>query len=276
MATNSHPHHPAAPATPTPTPTPPPPQWQPLNWSFPFAPKNGNLADPQTWLTALASADGGFYPLGRNGMFHGGFTSMLQPAVTLSRAMGSNHCRWRGCSLQAGFGVSRTNLSDHATPLRAVFDGVCAGYKLVLPPAPKPAGSPAGASGASAPAATPAGASGAQTSKTYQPPADEVLEFYSLYMHQLDWAGYQAAEQAGSDSAPSAPSIHRLPFWQGDQLFRVGAKAKDKSPVPPAGPADASQNANTAQTGARICYGVSVWATACASPARRRTQHRRQ
>ena len=130
-------------------------------------------------------------------------------------------------------------------------------HRLVLPPAPKPTGSPAGGSGAPAPAANPADASGAQVPQIYQPPADEVLEFYSLYMHQLDWAGYQAAEQTDSGRTQSASSIHRLPFWQGDRLFRVGAKAKDRLPVSPASPADTSGNADTPQTGVRICDRAS-------------------
>lgn len=318
MANHHHPHHPAAPATPTPaTPTPAPaPQWTPLNWSFPFAPKSGNPADPQTWLHALAGADGGFYPLGSNGMFHGGIHFDAGTGSDLKQDDGVRAIA-DGYVVAYRLDSKYPELTYPTTPPRyALYSSgfVLVRHRLVLPPAPKPAGSPAGASGASgasAPAATPAAASGAQAPQTYEPPADEVLEFYSLYMHQLDWAGYQAAEQANSGSAQSAPSIHRLPFWQGDRHFQVGAKASDRqalppqlnaplefaqppnglgatplgsgallggvasSPlgdsgnalsqyqdkvrytVPPASPAGASQNADTPQTGVRICDRAS-------------------
>ncbi len=112
-------------------------------------------------------------------------------------------------------------------------------HRLVLPPEPKPANSPAGASGTQAP-------------RSDQPPLDDVLEFYSLYMHQLDWAGYETAEQA-----EPASSIHRMPFWEGDRFFRVTGKANDKLLAPSAGSTDASQDAGTWQTGIRICDRAS-------------------
>ncbi|WP_322107379.1 muramidase, partial [Paraburkholderia sp. J41] len=233
MAHPHHPHHPAAPATPTP---PPPPQWQPLNWSFPFTPKTGNSADPQTWLHALAGANGGFYPLGSNGMFHGGIHFDAGTGSDLKQGDGVKAIA-DGYVVAYRLDSKYAELTYPSTPPRhALYSTgfVLVRHRLVLPPAPKPAGSPAGASDASAPAAaTPAAASGAQAPQTYQPPADEVLEFYSLYMHQLDLAGYKAAEQANSGSAPSAPSIRRLPFWQGDRHFQVGAKANDRQALPP-------------------------------------------
>ncbi|OUL84267.1 muramidase [Paraburkholderia hospita] len=187
-------------------------------------------------------------------------------------------------------------------------------HRLALPPAPKPPGTPPGASGASGASATavaPAEASGAQASQTYQPPADEVLEFYSLYMHQLDWKGYQDAAQSSGGGTQTALVIRPLPFWKGDRHFRVGTKANDRQSlpaqhrtpfrfdiasagsssnalgegallgsvasgpipasvdtlsqyrdqvrytVPSASPADASQNADTPQTGICICERAS-------------------
>ncbi|WP_217477803.1 hypothetical protein [Stutzerimonas stutzeri] len=41
------------------------------NWSFPFKPKEGKL-DPIQHLTAMAKAGGGYYPIGKNGQWHGG------------------------------------------------------------------------------------------------------------------------------------------------------------------------------------------------------------
>ncbi|NQD96720.1 hypothetical protein HP532_29090, partial [Pseudomonas sp. CrR25] len=39
------------------------------NWSYPFA---GASSNPLTNLTSLAKARSGFYPMGANGLWHGG------------------------------------------------------------------------------------------------------------------------------------------------------------------------------------------------------------
>ncbi|MFL9929606.1 muramidase [Paraburkholderia sp. RL18-103-BIB-C] len=230
MATHSHSHHPAAPAT-----TTSPPQWQPLNWSFPFPPATGKSADPQTWLKALAGSDAGFYPLGLNGMFHGGIHFGPGTGGELKQGDGVRAIA-DGEVVAYRLDSAYPELTYPTTPPHyALYSTgfVLVQHRLVLPPAPKPAGTPASASGASATAATPAGASGAQAPQIYQPPADEVLEFYSLYMHQLDWKGYKDAAEASDGGAQSAPAIHPLPFWQGDRYFRVGAKADDHQTPPP-------------------------------------------
>jgi len=237
--TNHHarPHPPAAPAAPA---TPPPPQWQPLNWSFPFAPKSGNAADPQTWLNALAGADGGFYPLGVNGMFHGG--------IHFDTGTGGDLKQGEGVKVIADGEVVAYRLDSvypeltypSPPPHYALYSTsfVLVRHKLVLPPAPDksktsatPASTTPGASSMQAAPASGASAAGASTPQEYQPPADEVLEFYSLYMHQLDWAGYKAAQ--GDGNSQSAPSIHPLAFWQGDKHFSVGSKANDRQAQPP-------------------------------------------
>ncbi|SEI61076.1 glycoside hydrolase family 24 protein [Paraburkholderia diazotrophica] len=221
-------HHPSTPAAPA---TPPTPQWQPLNWSFPFAPTNGNTADPQTWLKALARADGGFYPLGANGMFHGGIHFDAATGGALKQGDGIRVIA-DGEVVAYRLDSKYPELTYPTTPKRyALYSTgfVLVRHKLVLPPEPKPS---------IAPAAAAAPASGASTASadgtpSYQPPADEVLEFYSLYMHQLDWAGYQAAVQAGDGNSQSASSIHPLPFWRGDKRFRVGSKTNDRQALPP-------------------------------------------
>jgi hypothetical protein len=231
---HGHAHHPATPAAPA---TPPPPQWQPLNWSFPFPPAGGDSADPQTWLRALANTDGGFYPLGLNGMYHGGIHFDAGTAGKLKQGDGVRAIA-DGEVVAYRLDSAYPELTYPTTPPRyALYSTgfVLVRHRLVLPPEPTPAASPSGASGASrasARAATPTGASGAQAPQTYQPPAADVLEFYSLYMHQIDWKGYEDAQQTGG-GAQSAPSIQPLPFWQGDKHFRVGAKANDRQALPP-------------------------------------------
>ena len=231
MADHRHPQHPAAPTTPT---HPPPQQWQPLNWSFPFAPGSGNPVDPQTWLKALAKTDDGFYPLGLNGMYHGGIHFNAGTGGVLKQGDGVKVIA-DGEVVAYRLDSAYPELTYPTTPPRyALYSTgfMLVRHRLVLPPAPKPAGSPAGASGASAPATTPTGTSGAQAPQAYQPPADEVLEFYSLYMHQLDWKGYQDAALTGNGGTQSAPAIHPLSFWQGDRHFQVGAKANDHQARP--------------------------------------------
>ncbi|SEK11205.1 glycoside hydrolase family 108 protein [Paraburkholderia diazotrophica] len=296
MATHhGHPHHPAAPAAPA---SPPPPQWQPLNWSFPFAPVSGNEADPQTWLSSLANSDGGFYPLGSNGMYHGGIHFDAGTGGKLKQGDGVRAIA-DGEVVAYRLDSTYPELTYPTTPPRyALYSTgfVLIRHRLVLPPEPDKQGT----SSTAATAASGASATTASSPQAYQPPADEVLEFYSLYMHQLDWKGYQDARTGGGNA--SASSIHSLPFWQGDKHFRVGGKANDRqaqlrqldptlnfgSPsgllneatlaggtlsgpapdsmdtlstypdkvrytVPPASPADASQNAGTPQTGVHIC-----------------------
>lgn len=223
-------HHRAAPTTPTPA---LPPRWQSLNWGFPFPPVNGTSADPQTWLGALAEADGGFYPLGLNGMYHGGIHFDAGTGGVLKQGEGVRAIA-DGEVVAYRLESVYAELTYPTTPPRyALYSTgfVLLRHRLVLPPEPKPAGSTAGASGASAVAAPAANASGAQVPQTYEPPADDVLEFYSLYMHQLDWKGYQDAAQA--NATQTVPAIHPLPFWQGDRHFRVGTKANDHQARPP-------------------------------------------
>ena len=233
---HGHADHAAAPAALASSPLP---QWQPLNWRFPFPlAAGGDCADPQIWLKALASTDGGFYPLGLNGMYHGGIHFDAVTAGKLKQGDGVGVIA-DGEVVAYRLDSTYPELTYPTTPPRYALYSLgfaLVRHRLVLPPAPKAAVSPSGTPGApgeSATAATPADANDAQAAQTYQPPADEVLEFYSLYMHQLDWKGYQDAAQTGDGGARSAPSIHPLPFWQGDRRFRVGAKANARQARPP-------------------------------------------
>jgi hypothetical protein len=194
-----------------------------MNWSFPFAPVSGNEADPQTWLGALASSDGGFYPLGSNGMYHGGIHFDAGTGGKLKQGDGVRAIA-DGEVVAYRLDSTYPELTYPPFPQRyALYSTgfVLIRHRLVLPPEPDKQGT-------SSTPATPA--SGASATQAYQPPADEVLECYSLYMHQLDWKGYQDAQTEGGNA--SAPSIHPLPFWQGDKHFRVGGNASDHQAQP--------------------------------------------
>ncbi|WP_322032667.1 hypothetical protein [Paraburkholderia sp. J76] len=237
MAHPHHPPHPAAPDTHTSAST----AMAAAELELRVCTQRRQFSRPPAWLHALAGADGGFYPLGRNGMFHGGIHFDSGTGSDLKQADGVKVIA-DGEVVAYRLDSAYPQLTYPTTPPRyALYSTgfVLVRHKLVLPPEPKPAGSPAGAGGA-------------QTPQNDPPAADEVLEFYSLYMHQLDWAGYQAAEQADSDSTKTAPSVHRLPFWRGDRLFWVGAKAKDNLSAPPVDPPNGAQPAATPQTGINI------------------------
>ncbi|AQH02180.1 hypothetical protein A9R05_24570 [Burkholderia sp. KK1] len=189
-----------------------------LNWSYPFAANSGNAADPQTWLKALSNAEGGFYPLGANGMWHGG--------IHFDKATGSALKQLDGVRAIADGEVIAYRLDTTYPELRysdrkmALYSTgfVLLRHRLILPLEPK--NQPRPSAQADAPA------------------ADDVLEFYSLYMHQLDWAGYQASEQgagdkAGASEAAAPVPLHRMPYWKGDRRFIVGAKATAMQQVPP-------------------------------------------
>jgi hypothetical protein len=245
-ATQTHPHHPHHPqpaAQPAPSaPAPQPQGLQPLkNWSFPFTLRDSKVpSTPQAYFNALSHAEDGFYPLGANGIWHGG----------IHFGAGTDGALRQGDGVRAiADGEVVAYLLDSKYPELHYSDGKKAAYsagfvlvhhKLAIPPAPasltqSPTGTtPSSGSHPTAQPATTASTANAAAASLPDPPADEVLDFYSLYMHLLDWAGYQAAEQNGAATGATATAIQRLPFWKGDRHFRVGKKASDHQDQPAA------------------------------------------
>ncbi|MCK1794164.1 SH3 domain-containing protein [Pseudomonas violetae] len=179
---------PAQPQAPVPASTA---KLQPLkNWSHPFKDKN----PPLLQLTQLAKAASGYYPLGRNGLWHGGVHFDSGTAGTQEQS--SVHCLADG-------EVVAYRIDKHS-PTTAYFVNTLTVQKpfsrnFVLVrhrlEAPKIEGS------------------------TDIPPS---LTFYSLYMHLQDWADYQ-----------SDPAIARPAFWPEGQTRRVKATVKDVVPGHP-------------------------------------------
>ncbi len=164
---------------------------QPLkNWSHPFKDKN----PPLLQLTQLAKAASGYYPLGRNGLWHGGVHFDSGTAGTLEQS--SVHCLADG-------EVVAYRIDKHSPTTTYFVNELCVpkpfsrNFVLVRHrlEAPKIEGSPD------------------------MPPS---LTFYSLYMHLQDWADYQ-----------SAPAIARPAFWPEGQTRRVKATVKDVVPGHP-------------------------------------------
>lgn len=177
-------------------------------WSYPFKAKGSNggasseITDPQVYYDALAKAGSGFYPVSSNGLWHGGVHFDQNTGAQLDQS--SVRCIADGevvayridgkyKTLTYGEGASA-----HETIYSTGF--VLVRHRLELPPAPAPA---TPAAGGTQPAATP-------------PAAEPDLTFYSLYMHLMDWQGYQ-----------DKPELERPAFWAGDTRT-VKQSAPDK------------------------------------------------
>jgi hypothetical protein len=151
------------------------------NWSHPFKPSGSDL-DPLQVLTAMAKASSGFYPIGKNGQWHGGIHFDANTARVFDQS--SVRCIADGeviaYRIDANYPQSRY-LDERNRPRNAPFSTgfVLVKHRLEAPPLP----------------------GGADT-----PPA---LTFYSLYMHLLDWGGY---------NKPGAPTP---PEFISETLYKV-------------------------------------------------------
>jgi hypothetical protein len=209
-----HPHHQPKPAA-QPAPAPEPKDLPPIkSWAYPFATNSGKSPpDAQDYLQALGVAGDGFYPLGASGIWHGGIhfdqqtDGMLKQGDGVRAIADGEVVAYRLDSKYVELNYSDGRKARYSTGFVLVH------HKLALPPMPDPSKT------SSNDAAKP-------------PPSDEVLDFYSLYMHQSDWASYQEAEKSTPPPAdpakPPTPAVQRMPFWQGNAYYRVGSKANDK------------------------------------------------
>ncbi len=158
------------------------------HWSYPFA---GNTGNPLANLTSLAKARGGYYPMGANGLWHGGVHFDQGTAGTFDQS--SVRCIADGEVIAYRID-EQYPISEYTNEIplikRALFS---TGFVLVRHRLALPSLHLAPASDASEPA----------------------LTFYSLYMHLQDWAGYQA--QA---------SLPRPDFW-GEGIYCVETQGSD-------------------------------------------------
>lgn len=162
----------------TSNPTAPQPKVE--NWAYPFKAKGGqDVTDPWLYQQALAHARGGTYLLGSNGLWHGGvhFDEGTSAFLDQSRI----HCIADGEVV-----AYRIDDKVHRFATEADSEGktystsfVLIRHRLEAPQLPN----------------------GNET-----PPS---LVFFSLYMHLLDWADYEAK-----------PALPRPAFW-GNDHYRV-------------------------------------------------------
>lgn len=152
---------------------------KPINWAYPF-PNAGMAINPLQYLTNMAKANGGYYPTGENGLWHGGVHFDKGTAAVFDQS--SVRCIADGevIAYRVNDSYPISEYSDDIPLIkRAPFSS---GFVLVKhrlrPPRPSNAGAAA---------------------SEQSPPT---LTFYSLYMHLQDWAAYQAK-----------PSLLRPAFW---------------------------------------------------------------
>lgn len=175
-------------------------------WSYPFPLKTTNTSvAPEDYLKALAVAEDGFYPLGANGLWHGGIHFGAQTAGKFEQDGGVK------CIADGEVVAFRLDkqLQEVAYP-----GGIKAGYskgftlvrhRLVLPAAPAPQ----------------AGGNAQPQSQNTTPSADDVLTFFSLYMHTLPFGGYSSTSQS------NAPKKTLPAYYGASVTYSVGTSASD-------------------------------------------------
>lgn len=184
-------------------------------WAYPFPLKTTNIKfAPEDYLQALAVAEDGFYPLGANGLWHGGIHFGAQTAGKFQQDGGVR------CIADGEVVAFRLDekLQEVAYP-----DGIKAGYskgftlvrhRLVLPPAPTQP-----TNGNTQPQNSPATTPPAPQNTT--PPAQDVLTFFSLYMHTLPLEGY------GPGAQSNGPAKTLPAYYGATETYVVGTKAHD-------------------------------------------------
>ncbi|MEZ1320075.1 hypothetical protein QIW46_01845 [Pseudomonas fluorescens] len=163
-------------------------------WSYPLKGGTAEATDPQQFYKALAKAKDGYYPLGANGLWHGGVH--FDEASGLVSDLTEVRCIADGEVVAYRIDEKYPTSDFGSTPSVYSTGFVLVKHRLELPTPPAPA---AGAAPASTPAAGPS------------------LTFFSLYMHLLDWEGYKAN-----------PTLKDRPGFWGKGLYEVKANAPDK------------------------------------------------
>ena len=163
-------------------------------WAYPLKVDGAEVTDPQQYYAALAKAKNGYYPLGANGLWHGGVH--FDEATGLVADLTEVRCIADGEVV--AYRIDEVYPKSDYGSTQAVYSTgfVLIKHRLEAPSPPAPAPAP-----------------GAQPAAAAPGPG---LTFFSLYMHLLDWEGYRAN-----------PELARPPFWSGGS-WQVKATADDK------------------------------------------------
>ncbi|RON51115.1 hypothetical protein [Pseudomonas frederiksbergensis] len=165
-------------------------------WSYPLKIGTAEATDPQQFYKALAKAKDGYYPLGANGLWHGGIH--FDEDTGLAKDLTEVRCIADGevVAYRIDEAYPKSDFGSAQSVYSTGFVLVKHRLEVPAPPAPSPA---QGAAPSAPPAAGPS------------------LTFYSLYMHLLDWDNYK-----------KNPTLTPPGFW-GKGLYKVKASAPDKA-----------------------------------------------
>ena len=195
---------------------------RPISWAYPF-PSKDTSSNPLQLLTHMAQAKGGYYPTGENGLWHGGVHFDEGTAAAFDQS--SVRCIADGeviaYRIDARYPVSE--FTDEIPLIkRAPFSTgfVLVKHKLQPPPLRNANG---------------------PITEGQTPPS---LNLYSLYMHLLDWAGYQAQ-----------PNLQRPSFWAAKH-YTVNTENGGLSVR--AGPSKNTTRLSQLSKGAEITIGETV------------------
>ncbi|MFJ2460964.1 glycoside hydrolase family 19 protein [Pseudomonas neuropathica] len=158
-------------------------------WSYPLKVGTAEATDPQQFYKALAKAKDGYYPLGANGLWHGGVH--FDEASGLVSDLTEVRCIADGEVVAYRIDEKYPTSDFGSTPSVYSTGFVLVKHRLELPAPPAPGAAPA----------TPGPS----------------LTFFSLYMHLLDWEGYKAN-----------PTLKDRPGFWGKGLYEVKVNAPDK------------------------------------------------
>ncbi len=192
---------------------------KPISWAYPF-PGKDTSNNPLQLLTHMAQAKGGFYPTGENGLWHGGVHFDEGTAAAFDQS--SVRCIADGeviaYRIDERYPVSEFT-EDIPLVKRAPFSTgfVLVKHSLQPPPLKNADGS---------------------IVEGQTPPS---LTLYSLYMHLLDWAGYQAQ-----------PDLPRAAFWE-TRRYKVNTQQDGLSVR--AGPSKNTTKLSELSKGAEITIG---------------------
>lgn len=150
-------------------------------WSYPFNLKGEEgqsskpVTDPLQYFDALAKAKGGYYPIGKNGLWHGGVHFDSGTAASLDQSAIRCIADGEVVAYRIDDTYKKSNFSSGEKLFSTGF--VLVRHKLELPKLNE------------------------QANATNTPTEQPSLIFYSLYMHLLDWASYT------KENAPTPPNF---------------------------------------------------------------------
>uniref|UniRef100_A4XNG6 Glycoside hydrolase, family 19 n=1 Tax=Ectopseudomonas mendocina (strain ymp) TaxID=399739 RepID=A4XNG6_ECTM1 len=201
---------------------------KPINWAYPFktaGEDSKEVSDPQIYLDALAKAKDGFYPMGANGLWHGGVHFDDNTAGSLDQS--SIRCIADGevIAYRIDQRYPTTQYGDGRAVVHLPFSTgfVLVRHRLVLPSLPAPT-APGGEPGDTTTAATPTDTAASSAASTESATASEGLTFYSLYMHLLDWDSYKSAT-APEPADFLAPTCYAVKSTTNDPLMGLRVRA---------------------------------------------------